>query len=54
MTVRCSLCYDFMHYRCIQTPLWLVLSGGFYMKNGIDFELAKKVAAEIEPLITSS
>ena len=54
LTAKCSLCYDFMHYRCIQAPLWLILSGGIYMKHGIDFEWSKKVAAEIEPLLTGS
>ena len=44
LVARCSLCYDFMHLKCVETPLWLILSGGIYMKNGYDFERAKKIA----------
>ena len=54
LLARCSLCYDYMHLKCVQTPLWLILSGGFYMKNGYDFERAKKIASQILPLLSGA
>ena len=54
LLARCSLCYDYMHVKCVQTPLWLILSGGFYMKNGYDFERAKRIASQILPLLSGA
>lgn len=55
--VRCSLCQDLMHRRCIEVPLYLVLSGGAYQSvNSCTLESIQKrkqISTQIEESLNS-
>jgi len=55
--MRCSLCQDYMHLRCVKSiPMHLILSGGMYhskspcTRESIEAKkaLAEKIEAEVQ------